>query len=157
VGFPRFQRANTYRGFLHQIRSESNPTKAMLHAYDGTGQDQPPPYNATIDLISNSSIALVDGYSPYSATANNGARFLLNVDLEVIVDGVSYRFDYGQTTFIDKSQQLDKFLSTVTWTTMTSPISGASTMGKSGSLSSRLGSPLVAILIVFGTVMYVLR
>jgi len=128
----------------------------MLHAYDGTGQDQPPPYNATIDLISNSSIVLVDGYSPYSATANNGARFLLNVDLEVVVDGVSYKFDYGQTTFIDKSRHLDKFLSTVTSTTVTSPIPGTTATGKSGSLSSRLGSPLVATLIV-GTVMYILR
>jgi len=127
----------------------------MLHAYDGTGQDQPPPYNATIDLISNSSIVLVDEYSPYSATANNGARFLLNVDLEVVVDGVSYKFDYGQTTFIDKSQHLDKFLSTVTSTTVTSPIPGTTATGKSGSLSSRLGSPLVAILV--GTAMYVLR
>jgi hypothetical protein len=129
----------------------------MLHAYDATGQDQPPPYNATIDLAPNSSIALVDGYSPYSATANNGARFLLNVDLEVVVDDVSYKFDYGQTTFIDKSQQLDKFLSTVSSTTVTTPIPGTSTTGKSGSLSSRLGSPLVAILVVLGTVMHVLR
>jgi len=66
------------------------------------------------------------GTSSNSATANNRARFLLNVDLEVVVDVVSYKFDYGQTT------------------------------GKSGSLSSRLGSPLEAILVV-GTVMYVLR
>jgi hypothetical protein len=93
------------KGFLYQIRSERKPTKAMLHAYDATGQDQPPPYNSTIDLAPNSSIALVDGYSPYSATANNDARFLLNVDLEVIVTGVSYKFDYDQTMFIDKSQQ----------------------------------------------------
>ena len=128
----------------------------MLHAYDGTGQDQPPPYNATINLISNSSIVLVDGYSPYSATANNGARFLLNVDLEVVIDGVSYKFDYGQTMFIDKSQQLDKFLSTVSSTTLTSLIPGTSTMGKSGSLSSRPGLPLVAMLVV-GTVIYILH
>ena len=155
MGFPQLPGKNAYRGFLRQIRSESNPTKAMLHAYDGTGQDQPPPYNATIDLISNSSIALVDGYSPYSATANNGARFLLNVDLEVIIDGVSYKFDYGQATFIDKSQHLDKFLSTVTSTTVTPPIPSMSTTGKSCSLSSRLDSPLVTILI--GVAMCVLR
>jgi len=127
----------------------------MLHAYDATGQDQPPPFNATIDLISNSSITLVDGYSPYSATANNGVRFLLNVDLEVVVDGVSYKFDYGQTTFIDKSQQLDKFLSTVSSTTATSPIPGTTTAAKSVSLSSRVDSSLVTVLIVFGTVLLV--
>ncbi|KIM38450.1 hypothetical protein M413DRAFT_241815 [Hebeloma cylindrosporum] len=136
------------------IRSELKPTKAMLHAYDGTGRDQPPPYNATIDLVSNSSIALVDGYSAYSAIANNGARFLLNVDLEVVVDGISYKFDYGQTTFIDKSQQLDKFLSTVTSTTATSPIPG--TTGKSSSFSPRLPSPVGAIFIVLVTVISVL-
>lgn len=108
----------------------------MLHAYDATGQDQPPPYNATIDLISNSSIVLVDEYSAYSATADNGARFLLNVDLEVIVDGVSYKFDYGQTTFIDKSQQLDKSLSTVSSTAVTSRVPGTTTTVKSSSLSA---------------------
>lgn len=75
----------------------------MLHAYDGTGQDQPPPYNTTIDLVSNSSIALVNGYSPYFAMVNNGARFLLNIDLEAAVDGVWYKSDDGQTMFIDKS------------------------------------------------------
>ena len=72
----------------------------MLHAYDGTGQDQPPPYNTTIGLVS---IALVDGYSSYLAMANNGVRFLLTIDLEAAVDGVSYKFDYGQTMFVDKS------------------------------------------------------
>ena len=76
----------------------------MLYAYDGTGQDPPLPYNATIDLISNSLIALVDGYSLYSASVNHTVCFLLSVDLEVVVDGVSYKFDYDQTTFIEKSQ-----------------------------------------------------
>ena len=42
-----------------RFASGSNPTKTMLHAYDGTGRDQPPPYNATIDL--NFAIALVGG------------------------------------------------------------------------------------------------
>jgi len=88
---------------------------------------------------------------PGSDNDNKGARFLLNVDLEVISDGVSYKFDYGQTTFIDKSQHWINFLSTVT-----SPIPGTSTTGKSGSLSARLGSPWVAIHIVFGTVMLIL-
>jgi len=145
------------RGFLYQVRSESKPTQAMLHGYDATGQDQPPPFNATIDLVSNSSITLVDGYSPYSATVNNGVRFLLNVDLEVVVDGVSYKFDYGQTTFIDKHQQLDKFLSTVSSTAAaTTPIPGTTAAGKIVSLSSRLDSSLLTGLIVFGTVMLVL-
>ena len=67
----------------------------MLHAYDGTGQDQPPAYNTTIAPIANSSISLADGHPPYSATPNNGARFLLNVDLEAIIYGVSYKFYYG--------------------------------------------------------------
>ena len=80
---------------------------------------------------------------------------MLNVNLEVVVDGFSYKFDYGQTTFIDKSQRLDKFLSSVTSTTVTPPIPGTSAMRKNGSLSSRLGSPLVAILV--DTVMHVLR
>jgi hypothetical protein len=102
----------------------------VLHAYDATRQDQPSPYNATIDLITKSSIALVDGYFPYTTTANNAAQPLLNVDLDVIVGGVSYKFDYGQTTFIDKTQQLDRFPSNVSSTTVTSPIPGTSTAGK---------------------------
>ena len=77
------------------------------------------------------------------------------MDLEVVVDGVSYKFDYGQTTFIDKSQQLDKFLSTVSSTTATSPIPGTTTAAKSVSLSSRVDSSLVTVLIVFGTVLLV--
>jgi hypothetical protein len=96
----------------------------MLHAYDATGQDQPSPYNATIDLAANSSIALVDGYPPYSGTVNNGARFLLNVVLAVVFDGISYKFHYDQTKFIDKSQQSDKSLSTVSSTAVTSLIPG---------------------------------
>lgn len=111
----------------------------MLHAYDSTGQNQPPPYNTTIDLVSNSSIALVDGYSPYLAMANNGVHLLLNIYLEAAIDGVSYKFDYSQTMFVDKSQRLDKFLSTVTLTTVISPIPGTTVTGKSDSLSARLG------------------
>lgn len=86
---------------------------------------------------------------------NNGARFLLNIDLEAAVDGVWYKSDDGQTMFIDKSWRLDKFLSTVTSTTVISPIPGTTATGKGDSLSARLGSPLVAILLV-GAAMYVL-
>ena len=81
------------------------------------------------------------------------------MDLEVIIDGACalYKFDHGQTTFINKSRRLDRFLSTVTWTAVMSPIPGTTTKGKSGSLSLRLSSPLVlVVLIVLATVTLVL-
>jgi hypothetical protein len=45
---------------------------------------------------------------------------------EIVVDGVSYDFNYCQTTLIDRSRHLNKFLSTVT-----SPIPGTTTIEKS--------------------------
>jgi len=125
----------------------------VLHAFDGSGQTQLP-YNATVDLTPNATITLVDGYSSYSAKANNSDRSLLIVDLEVVVDGVSYRFDYGQTTFIDKSGFLDKPLSTVGSTPARSSIPGSTT--KNGSLPTSQGPPLVGFLVALAVIMTLL-
>ena len=97
---------------------------------------------------------MVDGYSAYSATANNSDRTLLSVDLEVVVDGVSYIFDYGQTTFIDKSGFLDKALSTVSSTSAKSSIPGSTT--KSGSLPASHGLPLVVFVVALAAIMTLL-
>jgi hypothetical protein len=129
----------------------------MLHAFDGTGLTQLP-YNVTVDLTPDASITLVDGYSSYSAKVNpGGTRFLLSVDLEVIFDGVSYSFDYGQTTFVDKSSLLDKSLSTVSTmssTSATSSIPGAK--GKSGSRAAPHGPHFVGFLVALAAIMMVL-
>jgi hypothetical protein len=125
----------------------------VLHAFDGSGQTHLP-YNVTINLTPNASITLVDGYSAYSAKANTSDRLLLNVDLEVVVGGVSYTFDYGQTTFIDKSSFLDKNLSTVSSTSAASSIPGST--AKSNSLPASHGPPLVGFLVALSTIVMIL-
>jgi len=128
----------------------------MLHAFDATGSIPTLPLNVTTDLTPNASIILVDGYSAYTANANNGDRIMMSVDLEVVVDGVSYKFDYGQTTLIDKNTFLKKSLSTVSTMSSTSATSSIPGAGKSGSLPALHKSYLVGFLVGFATIMTVL-
>ena len=109
VGFPRFQPVNTHRGFVYQVRSESKPTKAMLHAYDGTRSDRIN-YHRIIQqsTLSQPSITLWMDTPCTRWRPIMGPPFCWMWTWELVVDGILYNFNYCQTTFID-SQHLDNY------------------------------------------------
>jgi hypothetical protein len=63
----------------------------------------PAPFNATVDLKLNTSLAPLQGYSFYTATVEDQG-FQLTVDIHsVAADGTIYTEDFKQTTFLDNT------------------------------------------------------
>jgi len=79
--------------FVVGIRSGSNVTRAQIHGLDYTFQESGAIFNSTVDLQHNTTGFLVEGYDYYSGQVNT-TGFVLTVDMEVVVGGVSFAVDY---------------------------------------------------------------
>ncbi|KDR67433.1 hypothetical protein GALMADRAFT_79879 [Galerina marginata CBS 339.88] len=121
------------------IRSESNFTRAQIHASDYSSRGSGPLLNTTIELQRNATKTFVEGYDLYTAhvaTAGGG----LNVDMEVIINGVSYAVDYISAATIDQLGPLSTITNITTSSISTAP--GTNTSSPSSAVPMHL-LPLV--------------
>jgi len=87
--------------FVAAVRDGSNPSRVYINAVDVAIQNFTAPFNTTIDLQRNDTIAPTQGYSFYTGTVQD-AGFQLTLDLySVAGDGNVYTVDVIQTTFLD--------------------------------------------------------
>ncbi|KDR70797.1 hypothetical protein GALMADRAFT_102888 [Galerina marginata CBS 339.88] len=103
------------------IRSGSNLTRAQIHASDYSFRGSGTLVNTTVDLRRNTTQFLADGYDAYTARVETTGN-ALHMDLEVIIDGVSYVDDYiSAENLIDQPGPLSSVTNMTTTSTSAAP------------------------------------
>jgi hypothetical protein len=83
------------------VRSDLNPTRVYMGAFDNAIPGQSAPLNVVVDLILDSAIAPVEGYNFYSGMVNEDPGSQLTIDLHCEIGDVTYSEDFKPTFFLD--------------------------------------------------------
>jgi hypothetical protein len=85
------------------VRNDLNPNRVYIGAFDSAirGQPPPPPLNVVVDLVLDSAIAPVEGYTFYSGMVNEDPGSQLTIDLHCEIEGTTYSEDFKPTFFLD--------------------------------------------------------
>ncbi|TFK42386.1 heme peroxidase [Crucibulum laeve] len=82
------------------IRNGATPSHVYLNAFDSAMPGYAAPLNTSVNLKLNNTITPIQGYSFYSGVVQD-LGLQLTVDLQSVVDGVTYMEDYLQTFFLN--------------------------------------------------------
>ncbi|KAF8236293.1 L-ascorbate oxidase [Tricholoma matsutake] len=86
------------------VREDSNISRVYMHAVDMATPNFTAPFNSTIVLQRNDTIAPTQGYSFYTSSAFPHNGFQLTLDMYgVTPNGTLYYQDFMQTTFLDNT------------------------------------------------------
>ncbi|CAA7271521.1 unnamed protein product [Cyclocybe aegerita] len=84
------------------VRSNAEPSRVYLDAFDNAMENYLPPLNISIDMKRNHSIPDAGGFRFYSASLNDTGT-QLTVDLHTVINGHLFTEDFMQTFFIDEN------------------------------------------------------